>query len=856
MTLRRHSPLAWWRHLSLLLASVLTLITGMAHADVPLGSTLVSDQSIQTAHYLESTNKKYRAYLWPDGNFTVDDITAKPWKRLWATGPSPHGSRVVMQGDGNLCKYGSVAGQSSWCSYSHYGNGPYFLILRDFGALEIYQGMPAKAREAKLVWTSRLDPGYYVNQYPDLKQAFGNDGRKLMEHWIAYGQYEGRSPNPTVSDEGRRNALSVNLDTRFYADRYPDLKQAFGYDAQRLYEHWMNHGRAEGRVPSKSIEDFLAPPPRSAHRQSVMRVGDWLREGEFMASPNGYWQLHMQQDGQLAMYERAPGPHSFRWGQSKRGFPHGQYFSILQPDGHMCTYRGTGPADNKGFIGCTPEGAGGPNGRYFAAVQDDGNLAIYKGGGPADNRGWIWDRITTKPSSKNIFEQAAESVATWTVGAANTVARGTTSAANTVASGTTQAANELARETVNAANVVARETTNAANVVARETVNTANKVANTTEKVAVQVGRKVEQGGKIIGTEIVRNGEIVGYAVANFAVDVWNTLKGNCGTIGRKVFPIDGYFQGAKQITGALSSAGAFNGDARAASNAANQCFEDVQDGFYCSFPAEIEKLVSQAGSMPGNLINLGTRVFNEAKSEECLIAGASTAMFGAMGLQVCALGKVVVGDAQKAFACFSAAEAKGVMKKFFTPGAASHGFPSKEACNGIGQLAFTAAMQVATNGLSNEAKAAVKAGKSNTVAIVADQLRSVYKVAAAGARYDAIVSELEAMPECGGSAPPGPSGSAAQDEILAAFYGAEGQPSWSVGGVNVLDRVRSAVQGGAIVVPANMNAFFGGDPLPGRKKLVAVQVRYKGQIINLRQDEGKELRFPGKEGTDYRVVK
>ncbi len=742
-----------WRHLAATLMLVLGTAASSAFAQEP-GNTLATNQSLRPNQFLLSTNKTYRAQFWSDGNFTVHAVNVNPWREIWSSrsnnARAANGS-INMQGDGNLCVNGpSTTGV--WCNYSNYGNGDYFLILRDSGTLEVYKGTPAKSREAQLVWTSALDPVHYANKYADLKQAFGSNAKALMEHWITHGQFEGRSPNPGVSDEGRRNALGVNLDTRFYADRYADLKQAFGYDAQRLYEHWMNHGRAEGRVPSKSIDEFLAPPPRSAHLRDVMRVGDWLREGERMVSRSGRFRLDLQPDAQLVIYEGNPSDSSRRWFQNSRGFEVGaqyKYFTTLQEDGHLCTYRGTGPADNKGFIGCSPAGAGGPKGRYFAALQDDGNLAIYKGGGPADNRGWIWDRITTRPSSKNIFQQAAESVATWTVGAANTVARGTTSAANTVASGTTQAANDLARETVNAANTVARETTNAANVVARETVNTANKVANTTEKVAVQVGRKVEQGGKIIGTEIVKNGEIVGYAVANFAVDAWNLLKGNCGVIGRKVFPIDGYFQGAKQITGALGTYGAFNKDAKAASEAANACFEQVQDGFYCSFPAEIEKLVSQAGSMPGNLINLSTRVFNEAKSQDCLIAGAATVTFGAMGLQVCALGKVVVNDAQKAFACFSAAEAKGVMKKFFRPGATSHGFPSKEACNGIGELAFTAAVQVATSGLSNEAKAAVKAGKSNTIAIVADQLRSVYKVAAAGARYDAIMGELEAMPEC-----------------------------------------------------------------------------------------------------------
>ena len=88
-------------------------------------------------------------------------------------------------------------------------------------------------------------------------------------------------------------------------------------------------------------------------------------------------------------------------------------------------------------------------------------------------------------------------------------------------------------------------------------------------------------------------------------------------------------------------------------------------------------------------------------------------------------------------------------MKKFLTPGVASHAFPSTEACERIGELTLTVAVKVATSGFNTEAKVAKAAGKSNTVALVADELRTVYKVAAAGARYEQIVTELEALPEC-----------------------------------------------------------------------------------------------------------
>ncbi|MDR7308825.1 hypothetical protein [Rhodoferax saidenbachensis] len=722
----------------------------------PIGNVLTTNQTLSGFLALESTNKAYFAMMQPNGNQVC---VMGPKGLVWCAGTNDTravSGNLAMQDNGNLCVMASTA--AVWCSNSHGAAGDYFLILRDSGVLEAYRGKPGNTAAAALVWTSLLDPVYYADRYPDLKKTFGSDARALMGHWIDWGRYEDRSPRTGFSDEGRTKAQSVNLDTMFYANKYSDLKQAFGYDAGKLYEHWMNFGRKEGRMPNRETDELMAQPPRSAHGRSVMRIGDLLTEGQTMRSDNGRYRLDLQPDGQLVIYEGNPSDSNRRWYQSHGNIPKDtQYFMAIQSDGHACTYRGR-LANNRGALGCFPGGAGGPMGAYFVALQDDGNLVVYKGNGPADNRGWIWDRITTKPSSGFDFRGAAESVGKFVTNAVGTATGVLVSGANSVAATSVSAANDLAREatttanavangTVNAANVVANGTVGVVNQVANGTVDVSNKVANTTQAVAVNVGNTVVMGGKIVGQEVVKNGEIVGYAVAKLATDAWAYFNNSCGTIGRKVFPIDGYFKGAQRITGAINTYG--TSEMKNAANQANQCFEDAQDGFYCSFPKEIAKLVSQSGQIPGNLVNLGTRVFNEAKSEECLIAGAATVTFGAVGLQTCALGKVVVTDAQKAYACFSAAEAKGVMQKFLQPNQASHGFPSKEACTGLGELSFMVAEKIVTDGISAEAKAATKAGKGRTVAVVADELRTIYKIASGAATYDQLTNELSSMPEC-----------------------------------------------------------------------------------------------------------
>lgn len=54
------------------------------------------------------------------------------------------------------------------------------------------------------------------------------------------------------------------FDYETYADTYPDLKAAFGYDATALYNHYMLYGKAEGRVATFTEETQVAQPTQTA----------------------------------------------------------------------------------------------------------------------------------------------------------------------------------------------------------------------------------------------------------------------------------------------------------------------------------------------------------------------------------------------------------------------------------------------------------------------------------------------------------------------------------------------------------------------------------------------------------------
>lgn len=131
-----------------------------------------------------------------------------------------------------------------------------------------------------------FDAQYYSSTYEDLKAAFGDDAGALYNHYVTFGQEEGRSVVPFIDlakyrekyedldvafgdnwdaylehyltygvYEGRE-AFGTAFNARAYADRYPDLKEAFGYDVLALYKHYLEFGIEEGRNP-------MADPPAS-----------------------------------------------------------------------------------------------------------------------------------------------------------------------------------------------------------------------------------------------------------------------------------------------------------------------------------------------------------------------------------------------------------------------------------------------------------------------------------------------------------------------------------------------------------------------------------------------------------------
>ena len=86
------------------------------------------------------------------------------------------------------------------------------------------------------------DCDYYLEKYPDLRAAFGNDDILALQHFMKYGMKEGRQASPA-------------FDAKYYREAYPDLNAAFGDNWAAYYQHYLKYGKAEGRVAVRPAEE-------------------------------------------------------------------------------------------------------------------------------------------------------------------------------------------------------------------------------------------------------------------------------------------------------------------------------------------------------------------------------------------------------------------------------------------------------------------------------------------------------------------------------------------------------------------------------------------------------------------------
>lgn len=104
----------------------------------------------------------------------------------------------------------------------------------------------ANMTTTKAAWSDYsaiFDPAYYSKKYPDLKAAFGDDASKLWNHFLNYGIAEGRQ-------------ASAEFDPAYYKKNNPDVAKSMPIgetfknvksEWEKYYSHYLKYGRKENR---------------------------------------------------------------------------------------------------------------------------------------------------------------------------------------------------------------------------------------------------------------------------------------------------------------------------------------------------------------------------------------------------------------------------------------------------------------------------------------------------------------------------------------------------------------------------------------------------------------------------------
>lgn len=86
-----------------------------------------------------------------------------------------------------------------------------------------------------------FDYKYYADNNKDLKAAFGYDENQLYDHFVKNGASEGRSSSPVFN-------------ARYYLENNGDLQRAFGNNYLLACNHFLNYGCNEGRRSSAEYD--------------------------------------------------------------------------------------------------------------------------------------------------------------------------------------------------------------------------------------------------------------------------------------------------------------------------------------------------------------------------------------------------------------------------------------------------------------------------------------------------------------------------------------------------------------------------------------------------------------------------
>lgn len=132
-------------------------------------------------------------------------------------------------------------------------------------AITMTFGISAFAAPKQMSDGQVFDPQFYAQTYPDVVAALGNSETALYQHYLKNGKAEGRLPYAIGTDISKIEVSKLQkmadgglFDPTYYAQQNPDVVAVVGSDVNSLYLHYVNCGKAEGRLPYAPGTDVAA----------------------------------------------------------------------------------------------------------------------------------------------------------------------------------------------------------------------------------------------------------------------------------------------------------------------------------------------------------------------------------------------------------------------------------------------------------------------------------------------------------------------------------------------------------------------------------------------------------------------
>lgn len=155
------------------------------------------------------------------------------------------------------------------------------LILSILATLEIStEAAKKKSAPTAATYSAVFNATFYANKYPDLKTAYGNNANALFNHFYNSGMAEGRQG-------------SEEFEVHAYMNRYADLRSAFGKDLRKYYNHYVTTGKAEGRNgrPSGNTSSTPSTPKKNLPTKPSTLMNGSNNDFTKMAAYNAKGQL-------------------------------------------------------------------------------------------------------------------------------------------------------------------------------------------------------------------------------------------------------------------------------------------------------------------------------------------------------------------------------------------------------------------------------------------------------------------------------------------------------------------------------------------------------------------------------------